>query len=192
MDYFVEILNLPEIGQKEIKAWTPVEVHGGWYGLPSFKFQVLCICGRLRSDSGLEYASPAMMALGNLLSHPLVRPERMSLPIGGQTILRSAKDLGRVLALAHLSSRDDVENWLGPWRDALEVCLPADWRGLARVVGAGLHELLANETVLREARHTCEVGILRGRGVTLDNLRATGERLLADVVRPLEVAAEED
>ena len=81
-DYFVEFLNLPEIGQAEAKRWVSVMVRGGWYGLPTFKFQGLCACGRLTSEQGLAYASPAMMALANLLSHPFVRVERMSAPSG--------------------------------------------------------------------------------------------------------------
>ena len=192
MDYFVEFLNLPEVGQVETKKWIPVEVQDGWYGLPTFKFQGLSARGRLRSEPGLEYASPAMMALPNLLSHPIVRPERMSLLIGGREILRSAKDLGRVLVLAHLSSRDDVEAWLEPWREGLEACFPHDWRELAQGAGRGLRELLAQDAVLDDALRTCEVGLLRGRGVTLDNLRATGERILVDIIEPLEEAAGEE
>lgn len=58
--------------------------------------------------------------------------------------------------------------------------------------GSGLRELLAQDAVLGEALHTCEVGLLRGRGVTLDNLRATGERVLVDIIEPLEEAAGEE
>lgn len=98
-----------------------------------------------------------MMALPNLLSHSVVRPEQMDLPIEG-----------------------------------LEACFPQDWHELAQGAGSGLRELLAQDAVLGEALHTCEVGLLRGRGVTLDNLRATGERVLVDIIEPLEEAAGEE
>jgi len=185
-DYFVEFLNLPELAQDEVKRWVPVKVRQGWYGLPTFKFQGLCACGRLKSEQGLAYASPAMMALANLLSHPVVRRERMSAPIGEREILRSAKDLGRVLALAHLATREDVEAWLEPWVEGLEACFPENWREFAGSMGSGLRTLLAQDAILDEAWHTCEIGLLRGRGVTMDNLRATGERVLMDVIEPLE------
>jgi hypothetical protein len=188
-EYFVEFLNLPEVGQREIKKWIPVEVAGGWYGLPTFRFQGLSAHGRLRSEQGIEYTSPAMMTLPNLLSHPTIRPERMSQPIGGRTILRSAKDLGRVLTIAQLSARKDVEQWLDPWLHGLKACFPGEWRELARTAGSGLRELLSDEEVLGEALHTCEVGLLRGRGVTLENLAAVGEQVLVDLLEPLEDAA---
>ncbi|MHC4956385.1 MAG: hypothetical protein ACYTGZ_21295 [Planctomycetota bacterium] len=192
MDYFVEFLNLPEPDQVDTKIWIPIELHDGWYGLPTFRFQGLSACDRLVSNQGLEYASPAMMALPNLLSHPTVRPERMSMAIGGREILRSAKDLGRVLALAHLASRDEVEAWLDAWHDGITTCFPDDWRALAQGAGTGLRELLTQNAFVDEALHTCEVGILRGRGVTLDNLRATGDRILIDLIEPFEAAARED
>lgn len=191
-DYFVEFLNLPEVGQQEVKKWIPVQVAGGWYGLPTFKFQGLSAHGRLRSEPGLEYASPAMLALPNLLSHASVRPDRISQPIGGREILRSAKDLGRVLALAQLSAREDVEAWLEPWLAGLRACFPEGWRELARSAGSGLRELLGNEEVLGEALHTCEVGLLQGRSVTIQNLAAVGEQVLGDVIEPLEAAASID
>ncbi len=190
-DYFVEFLNLPVGGQQEVKEWVPVEVTGGWYGLPTFKFQGLSAQGRLRSEQGLEYAAPAMLTLPNLLSHPRIRPERMSQPIGGRKIRRSAKDLGRVLAIAQLSPREHVEAWLDSWLVGLQVCFPTTWRELAGTAGSGLRELLRNEEVLGEALHTCQVGLLSGRGVTLDNLRAIGEQILVDVIDPLEAVAVE-
>lgn len=147
-DYFVEFLNLPEIGQPETKKWIPVRVAGGWYGLPTFKFLGLSAHGRLRSEPGLEYASPAMMALPNLLSHPRVHPHRISQPIGGRKILRSAKDLGRVLAIARLSAREDVEAWLDPWLKGLRGCFPEEWRELSRSAGSGLRELLESQQFL--------------------------------------------
>ena len=65
------------------------------------------------------------------------------------------EDLGRVLALAHLASRDVVEMWLEPWLGGLDVCFPGGWRGLAQTAGSGLRSLLEDEVMLEEARHTC-------------------------------------
>ncbi len=184
--YFVEFLNLPEPGQKELKVWLPVEFSDGWYGLPTFKFQGLTALDRQRSEHGLEYAIPSMMALGNLLSHPVLGGATMSEPIGGRgKLLRSAKDLGRVLALAHLEGREGTEAWLGPWRRGLKACFPGEWQHFARQAGSGLAELITSRTALEQAWHTCEYGLLNGQGVGPENLRAVGRRLLGDVIEPL-------
>lgn len=127
-----------------------------------------------------------MMALANLLSHPVLGDITMSQPIGGREILRSAKDLGRVLALAYLAGREETETWLEPWREAIQECFPETWQGLVGNAGQGLRELLANAAVIEEARHTCEVGLLQGRGVGVDALKATGERLLVDLIELFE------
>jgi hypothetical protein len=99
-------------------------------------------------------------------------------------LLRSAKDLGRVLALAWLSGRDATEAWLGDWSPAIRHCFPKRWRRLAKGAGSGLAELLASPSALEEARITADVGLLNGRGVSAENLRAVGRQLLEDVIRP--------
>lgn len=184
--YFIEFLNLPANGQLEQKKWVPVEVAGGWYALPTFRFQGLTAIGRLKSKVGLEYASPPTMALANLLSHSTVKDDYMSAPIGGRKIRRASKDLGRVLALAHLCGRDETESWLAIWRDALKACFPDDWAPLSKNVGSGLRSLLRRSELLDEAHHTCADGLLAGMNVTADNLTATGERLIHDVIEPFE------
>lgn len=189
-DYFVELLNLPATGQTAPKLWVPVQVQGGWYGLPTFRFQGLTGHDRRTSDVGLEYASAAMMALANLLAHPIVGDVRMPAPAGGRSILRGAKDLGRVLALATLAGRDETEErWRDEWRDSLQASFPADWREHAGRAGSGLRELLGNPVVLEEARHSCDVGLLAGMGRTAENLKGVGERLLVDVIEQLEAEA---
>jgi hypothetical protein len=104
-------------------------------------------------------------------------------------ILRSAKDLGRVLALAWLSGREATEAWLGDWRPALRHCFPKRWRRLAKGAGSGLEELLRNPTALEEARVSADVGLLSGRGVSAENLRAVGRQLVEDVLRPFAATA---
>ena len=125
MDYFVEFLNLPEVGQVETKKWIPVEVQGGWFGLPTFRFQGLCAHSRLQSQHRLDYASPAAMALANLLSHPVIRRERMSLHIGGREILRSAK--ASAVCSPSPTSRRETTSRVGSSRGAT-VCGPASLR----------------------------------------------------------------
>jgi hypothetical protein len=185
-DYFVELLGLPRKGQTGGVAWTPLPLPDGWYGIGCFRFMGLLALKRFRSDEGLDYASPAVTALAHLLAHPEVGPQRMSAPIQGRKILRSAKDLGRVLALAWLAGRDEAAQWLPDWEQGLRTCFPVDWRRLARGAGTGLRELLEDEPALEEARVTTEVGLLSGRGVTAEALRAVGRQLLADAIEPLE------
>jgi len=184
-DYFVELLGLPARDQRRSLVWIPVRMTDGWYGVGCHRFMGLTALGRRNSPEGIEYASPAMMALANLLSHPSVGQQRMSGPIGGRRILRAAKDLGRVLALAWLSGREETLGWRDEWRDGLRRCFPRRWRTLARRAGSGLRDLLASPAALEEARITTDVGLLNGRGVTGENLRAIGDQLLSDVLGPL-------
>jgi hypothetical protein len=190
-DYFLEILGLPQRGQKEPKAWMPIEMNDGWYGLPCFRFFNIISLHRLKSEFGIEYASPSMMALANLLSHPEVGAFRIE---SGdfKGLLRSAKDLGRVIALARLAGRPETEKWPSTWLEALKTCFPNEWKTLALRSGAGLRELLDDEDDLEEARKTTEAGILKGMNVTVERLRDSGERLFLDAIYPLlELASKE-
>lgn len=183
-DYFIEFLNLPKQGQREAKRWIPIELADGWYGLPSFRFLGLTALNRLTSDVGLEYASPAMMALANLLAHPLVGTERIQSGMM-HGVLRSAKDLGRVLALARLAGRDETEKWSDLWVAGLRDRFPSEWQELALHAGDGLRELLDDAAALDEAHQTTDVGVLNGMGITTENLRVTGTRLMQDVIEPV-------
>jgi hypothetical protein len=125
-----------------------------------------------------------MMALANLLSHPEVGTARIeSGPMQG--LLRAAKDLGRVIALARLAGRDEVEQWLPEWREALMLCFPDQCKELAARLGRGLKELLGDSNALNEAHRTTDIGLLSGMGVTPEMLQASAERLLFDVIDPL-------
>jgi hypothetical protein len=189
-DYFIEFLNVPVEEQAEPKRWIPVQLNGGWYGLPSLKFMGLLAWFRRRSDEGLEYASPEMMALSNLLSHPSVSDiEIESGEFRG--LRRCAKDLGRVLALAYLSGRDETETWVDRWREGLKRSFPRTWREHAGRAGAGLREILTDEAVMEQARKTTESGLLSGMGINIPALRGIGERILADAIEPLETSAGE-
>lgn len=167
-DYFVEFLGLPKPGQRLPLVWTPVRLGDGWYGVACLRHMAQTAVGRLRSEEGLEYAAPSSMALANLLSHPTLGVQRMSEPLGGRTLLRAAKDLGRVLALAWLEGREGVEAW------------KADWRRRDRNGNLfdGLRALLADPAALEEARLSVEVGLLSRMGVTTDMLRAVADQVL--------------
>lgn len=183
--YFVELLGLPAADQPEIKRWVPVELVDGWYGLPTFRYMGLTRHGARFSAEGLQYAAPEMMALANLLSHPEVGEETMSTPIGNRTLRRASKDLGRVLGLALLTDPDELEAWTAYWEAALRSEFPIDGAMLARRAGDGLRSLLARDDVLDEARHALDIGLLAGRGVTANQLRAVGRQLQAFAIEPL-------
>lgn len=183
--YFVELLGLPETGQPEIKSWVPIELVDGWYGLPTFRYMGLTRHGAHMSAEGLLYAAPEMMALANLLSHPEVGSETMSAPIGNRTLRRASKDLGRVLGLAQLTDPEEVEEWPTRWEAALRAEFPNDGADLARHAGDGLRMLISTDEILDEARHALDVGLLAGRGVTADQLRAVGRQLRAFALDPL-------
>jgi len=185
--YFIEFLNIPERDQSQPKRWIPMRLSDGWYGLPSFKFLGITSIGRLRSHVGLEYACPAMMALANLLSHPTVGLSRIESG-AMQGLLRSAKDLGRVIALAYLAGREEAEAWREPWLDAAKTCFPTQWKQLLSRLGGGLQELIHDESALQEARTTTDIGILNGMHVAAEQLQAIGERLVVDVFEPLQEA----
>ena len=185
--YFVEFLNVPREEQKEVKRWVPVRLEDGWYALPSFRFMGVTEFGVLRSEEGLDYALPEMMALSNLLSHAPLSEDRIE--SGEFTgVRRCAKDLGRVLALAYLAGRDATEEWSSRWRAALKRSFPQTWGEHARRAGEGLRDLLNDEDLLEEARITTEAGLLSGIGLGVVALRAVGERLLVDAIEPFEAA----
>jgi hypothetical protein len=172
--WFIELLTVPEPFSTREKEWTRLELDGGHYGLPSFRYLLLAAHSPLSAgDMGIRYARPEMMALSNLLHHPIIGTKM----IEGTNIKRSCKDLGRVLALAVLADLDDYRAWGQAWRDAMETCFPQDWMELARRVGGGLRALLRSEADLRQAHQTCITGLLASQPPGMEALRAAGERL---------------
>jgi hypothetical protein len=170
------------------KRWIPLELNDGWYGLPSFKFLGIASIDRLSSHVRLEYASPSMMALANLLSHPQVGTQKIE--SGSMTgVLRSAKDLGRVIALAHLAGREETETWHDLWLKATQECFPEHWKELLIQTGSGLEELLQDQNALEDARITTDIGILNGLQISAEALQGIGERLIQDVIVPLRAKA---
>ena len=188
-DYFVELLMVSSGEEPGAKPWVAVELSDGFYGLPGFEFLALTTMDRQCARGGIEYASPAMMALANLLSHRRLIHHIMSSPIGDRYVERYAKDLGRVLALARLATPDEVDAWAPRWQFALQECFPTRYPELAATVGDGLRQLL-DDPKFEEAWHCCNAGLLANMGVTEAQLRAVGRQVLTFAVEPLRRAAQ--
>ena len=144
-------------------------------------------------DLGIRYARPEMMVLARLLEHPRIEDRLLSQPFAGRRIKRSNKDLGRVLAIGTLANLPDYGPWTRSWHEAMKVCFPGDWKGVARRTGDGLRALLNSADDLEEARHTCSNGLLDfvpPQTMTPGALHITGAKLLAEAVEPLEVLAQ--
>jgi hypothetical protein len=184
-DWFIELLTEPAPGDRGERRWLRVKLSTGHFGLPSFSFLGLITHKPVKTPFGLFCARPALMALGNMLEHPSIRPERMSGLVESRRIKRSNKDLGRVLALARLSGAN-VESWAQEWSEALAACFPDNWKALTAQAGSGLRALLASPEDLDEAAHTCNNGLLAARPVTAEQLRIELRRLVLDAVEPLE------
>ena len=98
---------------------------------------------------GISVARSEMMALANMLEYPDISPERMSGLIAGRSIKRSNKDLGRVLAIAYLSSMPDEDamlEWPDFWHSGLQDKFPKNWHEKTTSAGSGIRQLLMNLT----------------------------------------------
>ena len=176
--YFVELLGLPLPDQHEPKIMAPCELDDGWYCVPCFRFMAVLAEDRKTSHVGIQYASPAVMALSNLLAHPEVGTST----IADTSILRGAKDLGRVLALSILEPEVDLEQWGDLWWGAIEKHFPDEAKELAGRVGSGIRSLLGDPKALGQAVDLGETGLLFGKGIGRAQLAIAGERLLRDAV----------
>jgi hypothetical protein len=130
-----------------------------------------------------------MMALANLLHHPMIGTATMGGGFfGATTVKRANKDLGRVLALANLSlepDRDALEKWSKAWRDALSARHPERGAALIARIGLGLVALVGSRDDFKESVRTCSLGLLRSMDVGADALEATARRLVAEAIEPL-------
>ncbi len=185
-DWFIEFLTVPGPGAGE---WERLELSSGHFALRSFVHFSLLTFEPAPTEFGLACARPAMMALANLLEHQRIKPDLMSEPIAGRKCKRSNKDLGRVLAIAWLAGPDSVEKWPTLWESALLACFANEWKSMAARVGDGLRELLASGDDLEEAHGTCVNGLLVRQNLSVEQLLATGRRVLHDAVEPLQKSA---
>lgn len=190
-EWFIELLGAPEERPDATRGRNLVrlETRYGHFTLCSFGYLGLVEHKPLITEFGIYIASPEMMALANLLHHPRIGAEVMSGDQFGGGIKRSNKDLGRVLALAYLTTAQELETWPEKWAEALEARYPMEAPELAVRAGTGLRELLASPDDLHQAHITCSRGLLASIDVRLEALQATGERLMADVIEPLEEKA---
>ena len=188
--WFIELMTVPEDASQRGRQWARLTTSHGHFGLPSFGFIGLTNLDPISTDFGISIARPEMMALANLLEHPVIGKDTMSSGFADRMdIKRSNKDLGRVLAIARLAvggDEDALLAWSRRWKDALQERFPAEWCELAGQVGDGLRALLASEQDFEQAFYTCANGLLALRPPTLIQLRIVGRRLLQDAIEPLE------
>ncbi|MEP7260216.1 MAG: hypothetical protein ABI669_03435 [Usitatibacter sp.] len=188
VDWNLELMNAPRSTKDRGRERSRLHTRHGDFVIFSFGFLALAEEEPLMTEFGIAIARPEMMALANLLHHRTLGPEQMSGEIEGRRIKRANKDLGRVLALAYLASREDenaLPGWAKSWEKALRSRFPRDWKELAIHAGDGLRLLLDSEQDLEEAHHTVVTGLLASTRVDLRMLRIMGERLMQDAVEPL-------
>lgn len=191
-DWFIELLTVPESSEDRKSQFSRLETAVGHFVLPSHAFLSLLEYQPIPTEWGIAIARPELMALTHLLEHPVIGSQTMSTKIGGRTLKRGNKDLGRVLAIARLSEEPEIDNWSTKWVTVLKEKFGREWLSLAGKAGAGLRQLLAPEYQpdFEEAHHSCVFGLLASQPPTVDELRATGERVLQFCITPLEKLAQ--
>lgn len=131
-----------------------------------------------------------MMALATTLHHPTI----MDTLIVGTTWKRSNEDLGRVLALAHLTIERDRRvgtEVLGEWPASMWAALHEkfgpDVRELALRAGTGIRELMRSESDLNQAVHIANLSLLASIDLGVEEIWATARRLEAEVIEEFEL-----
>lgn len=189
-DWFLELLSAPPAytpGQ-EAKKLERVHTEEGDYAICSFDFLALVEHAPIDTKQKVKIARPEMMALANMLHHPFIRPDE----IKATREKRSNKDLGRVLALAHLTIMRDRENGVdefGQWPvtmwNALQEKFGVHAAGLAKTAGTGIAELLSSADDLKQALANANKGLLASLDIGIEAITATGMRLQAEVIEVL-------
>lgn len=193
--WFLELLSAPpafEPGTPS-KKLRRVETSIGHFAICSFDFLALAEWKPLDTAHGIRIARPEMMALANLLHHPTIADTL----IADTDWKRSNKDLGRVLALAHLTmQRDrrdeasDFESWAENMWLALQDKFGKHAPRLAARSGAGMRALLASSADLEQALRIANLGILASMDISVDAFRSTGARFMVEVIDELEQLAQ--
>lgn len=193
-DWFIELLTEPESPDERKMKLHRMSTPRGDFALPSFGYLALASFMPKVTDFGIRVARPQMMALANLLEHPSIEGATMSRGFAGRADNKRAnKDLGRVVAIAQLETRDDEDALLGwpqLWKGALREKYGFDWRDLARRAGDGMRRLLASPEDMEQAHFTCCMGLLAERPPTYEAFVITGRRLQIDALDKLKHLAD--
>jgi hypothetical protein len=190
-EWFIELLGAPDTYRTDapMKQYHSVKTSVGYFSICSFGFLALAEWDPLPTPFGIRIARPEMMALANMLHHERIGEELMS----ATPWKRSNKDLGRVLALAYLAvERDrkndsnDFDEWAARMWMALNATFPGQAQQLALRAGNGIRALLQSPADLHQALTICNIGLLASMEVSLAAFTATGRRVIAEVIEPLE------
>ncbi|MEZ5647105.1 MAG: hypothetical protein R3E99_18460 [Burkholderiaceae bacterium] len=191
-NWFLELMAAPPPYQSgsDAKKLQAIDTAHGSFALCSFDFLALAEWNPQTTKAGIKIARPDMIALANMLHHPTITDTL----IAGTEWKRSNKDLGRVLALAHLTierdRRDDTEvlvEWPANMWAALQEKFGADAQALALRAGAGIRELMRSESDLSQAIHIANLGLLASMDLGVEALAATARRLEVEVIEELEL-----
>ncbi len=157
--------------------------------IPSFAYLALAECKPITTQHGVLIARPEMMALANMLHHPMIRTDLMR---DTPSWKRSNKDLGRVLAMAHLTierdrrgETDEFGDWADRMWEALREKFGDDAGGLAIGAGSGIKALLASRDDLAQALKIANLGLLASLDVSMAAFEATGRRFQAELLERL-------
>ena len=190
-EWFLELLGAPDTYQPDapMKQYHAVKTSAGYFSICSFGFLALAEWDPLPTPFGVRVARPEMMALANMLHHERIGEALMS----DTNWKRSNKDLGRLLALAYLaihrdrnSNGADFDEWAARMWAALNAKFPGQAHDLAKRAGNGIRMLLESPTDLDQALTICNLGLLASMEVDQAAFAATGRRVIAEVIEPLE------
>lgn len=186
--WFLELLGAPDESKPPRLEREMQRLHTsiGDFALVSFGFLGLVQHDAVVSEYGVRIATPAMMALANLLHHPEVGSQVIEdFSYFGQKLRRASKDLGRVVALARLGGTAETDAWAERWARALHDMHRTQAGELAQRAGDGLRELLSNAEFVGQALYTCNMGLLAGQDLNEAQFRGTAQVVLADAIEPL-------
>jgi len=186
--WFLELLGAPPSlapnHKGEVRYSDRVVTPESHFEIPSFAYLGVAQHLPVLHATGLWLARVEMMALSNLLHHPVIGPQRMGEPIAGQLIKRSNKDLGRVVAMAYLRAQQDdeaVATWPDAWRAALqELAAPEETIDKLQDINSGIYQMRDSELDTDEALHAINHGLLSSRPLTRRQLQIAIDRYLLD------------
>lgn len=190
--WFIELMAAPDLTKAPQlqREFHPIATHHGHFSLVSFGYLGLVLHDAKESEYGVKVATPAMMALANMLHHPKVYPDLIRGDYYARPVKRSSKDLGRVVALAVLGDTEETDTWAERWWLALQSTYPRDAAALAAGAGTGLVEMLGNAEDTDQALYTCSVGLLAGLNVTTGVFGRFGALVVEEAIKPLAAMAQ--